>query len=276
MRIIADVYWESDRHQIIQGDALSVLRGMEEGSVSVCVTSPPYNTGVKYHSYHDQLSGGTYAHSMMLILHQLDRVVAEGGGSIFWIVGEGRLTEQWVTQRPVYEAGDHLHVQNHIIWVKSIALDGVGAHGHYRPINSARFLPDCWEHVFHLTRAGDVQLNRKAIGVPYEDPSNARRWTAGADGLRCRGNVWFVPYQTRHTVQDHPCPFPERLVEMCLRLHGLDQIETVIDPFCGSGTVSAVAASLGLRSVGIEIDEMYCEQSKLRLQATSSEPRNDP
>ena len=39
-----------------------------------------------------------------------------------------------------------------------------------------RFLNDCHEYVFHFTKSGRVQLNRLALGVPYQDKSNISRW----------------------------------------------------------------------------------------------------
>jgi hypothetical protein len=69
--------------------------------------------------------------------------------------------------------------------------------GHYKPITSRRFVHDCHEFIFHLTKRGDVLLDRLALGVPYADKSNIARWghTAGRD-LHCRGNTWFIPYRT--------------------------------------------------------------------------------
>ena len=49
--------------------------------------------------------------------------------------------------------------------------------GHFKPINSPRFLNDCHEYVFHFTKSGRVELNRLALGVPYQDKSNIGRWS---------------------------------------------------------------------------------------------------
>jgi site-specific DNA-methyltransferase (adenine-specific) len=92
-------------------------------------------------------------------------------------------------------------LQNTIHWIKSIAVEDrkgdLKSHGHFKPINSKRFLNDCHEWVFHFTKTGRVELDRLAIGVPYQDKSNIARWshTSGSD-LRCRGNTWFIPYET--------------------------------------------------------------------------------
>ena len=146
---------------------------------------------------------------------------------------------------------------------------GCGAHldddlavGHYKPINSKRFLHDCHEFVFHFTPEGDTPLQRHAIGVRYQDQSNVGRWQAAAAGVRCRGNTWFIPYETiqnRDRERPHPATFPSRLPEMCLRLHGLERIRTVADPFMGLGSTAVACAQLGLDFIGVELDESYLE-----------------
>ena len=127
-------------------------------------------------------------------------------GSLFLNVGN-KPTQPWTAFAVVSEARCTLHLQNTIHWIKSIAIDQdlAGATegltrdlavGHYKPVNSERFLNDCHEFIFHLTPTGHTPLQRKAIGVPYQDRSNIGRWQTAAGGVRCRGNAWFIPYET--------------------------------------------------------------------------------
>ena len=116
-------------------------------------------------------------------------------------------------------------LQNVIHWVKSIAIEKsrVGDYpgvvgdivvGHYKPINSKRFINDCHEYIFHLTKTGAVELDRLAIGVPYQDKSNVARWNGAGADLHCRGNTWFIPYKTISNGQEHrphPATFPAEL-----------------------------------------------------------------
>jgi site-specific DNA-methyltransferase (adenine-specific) len=62
----------------------------------------------------------------------------------------------------------------------------------------------------------------------------------------------------------HPAEKPEALVASLIAKHEAD---VVLDPFCGSGTTLAAARSLGRRSIGIEIEERYCEVAARRLSA---------
>jgi site-specific DNA-methyltransferase (adenine-specific) len=172
----------------------------------------------------------------------------------------------------------HLQLQNVLHWIKSIAVDrdaaGAGASlkrdlaiGHYKPINSERFVNDCHEFVFHFTPSGRTRLDRLALGVPYQDRSNITRWEAARGGLRCRGNTWFLPYDTiqnRDKDRPHPATFPARLPDFCLRLHGLSRSGLVADPFLGLGSTAVAAAALDVNFVGIELDEDYLAEAIAR------------
>ncbi len=105
---------------------------------------------------------------------------------------------------------------------------------------------------------------------PYQDPSNVARWQAAGGGVRCRGNTWFMPYdtiQSRDKDRPHPATFPPRLPEYCLRLHGLERVKTVADPFLGLGSTAVACATLGVDFVGIELDEGYLNEAIERTRA---------
>jgi site-specific DNA-methyltransferase (adenine-specific) len=144
--------------------------------------------------------------------------------------------------------------------------------GHYKPINSDRFLNDCHEFVFHFTPRGDARLDRLALGVPYQDQSNVTRWKTGNEGVRCRGNTWFIPYETiqrRDRDRPHPASFPSKLPEQCLRLHGLERISLAMDPFMGLGSTAVACARLGIDVLGVDLDESYLELAVERTVAAS-------
>jgi site-specific DNA-methyltransferase (adenine-specific) len=54
---------------------------------------------------------------------------------------------------------------------------------------------------------------------------------------------------------------------MCLRLHGVDRIKTVADPFLGLGSTAVACAKLGLNFVGVEMDEGYLKEAIDRVRA---------
>jgi DNA modification methylase len=63
---------------------------------------------------------------------------------------------------------------------------------------------------------------------------------------------------------EHPTQKPERLMRWCIQQAG-DDVQSVFDPFMGSGTTLRAAKDLGLTAVGIEREERYCEIAAKRL-----------
>ena len=273
----ADPTFSTQRMNLLHGDCMQVLPTLPEYSVDLVVTSPPYNLGIAYKSFKDTAPRDEFLGWCRAWAAEVKRVMAEDA-SFFLNVGAAPanplLPHQLVLA--LTDGPDPLFVlQNTFHWVKSITLetragDQISA-GHFKPINSKRFVNDCHEYVFHLTKSGAVPLDRRAAGVPYQDKSNIARWghTGGAD-LRCRGNTWFIPYETiqsRDKERPHPATFPVALVEQCIRLHGQGPATRLLDPFLGIGT-SAIAAQrqkIGTFT-GIELDPHYLETARLRLE----------
>jgi site-specific DNA-methyltransferase (adenine-specific) len=80
--------------------------------------------------------------------------------------------------------------------------------------------------------------------------------------------VWFVPYRTiqsRKGDRPHPATFPVELPVLCLKLHGLERVRTVLDPFLGLGSTGRAARSLGLNFVGFDIDATYVAEARRAL-----------
>jgi site-specific DNA-methyltransferase (adenine-specific) len=270
------------------GDCLDLLRCIEPNSVSAMVTSPPYNLGVRYRSYNDSLPRERYLAWTGDWIAAAARALSTDG-SLFLNVG-AKPTDPWTAIDVAQAARDHLTLQNTIHWIKSIAIDkdaaGAAAAldrdlavGHYKPINSDRFVNDCHEFVFHFTREGRTPLDRRAIGVAYQDASNIGRWQSGGSNRRCRGNTWFIPYETiqsRDKDRPHPATFPPRLATYCLRLHGLPRLRLVIDPFLGLGSAAVACAELGVDFVGIEIDEHYLKEAVERVRRVKRSGIRDP
>jgi site-specific DNA-methyltransferase (adenine-specific) len=262
--------------RIVKGNCLAGMRRMEAGSVDIVVTSPPYNLGIAYSSYKDTLSRKKYLAWCRVWMTEILRVLSENG-SFFLNVGASPKEPLFPHQMALLACECGWKLQNTFHWVKSISVpDPKGKEGdfvsvgHFKPINSRRFVNDCHEYVFHLTKTGTVPLERLALGVPYQDKSNIARWghTGGRD-VRCRGNLWFVPYETincRATDRPHPATFPVELARNCLKIAGANSQTRVMDPFLGIGS-SAVAARLENVGAftGFDIDAEYVSVAKARL-----------
>jgi len=260
-------------------DCVEVFQQLPPRSVDVIVTSPPYNLGIQYSRYEDSLSPADYLAWTNRWVAAAARVL-RADGSLFLNVG-AKPSDPWTALDVAQAVRPHLQLQNIIHWIKSIAIDKASAGaaagltrdlavGHYKPINSDRFVNDCHEFVFHFTPQGSTNLDRLALGVPYQDQSNIGRWRGAAQGVRCRGNTWFIPYETiqrRDRDRPHPATFPSQLPEQCIRLHGVGRTEVVMDPFTGLGSTAVACARLGVSFVGADIDESYLRVAVDRTRA---------
>ena len=256
------------------GDCLAGMAALAAESVDLVVTSPPYNLDIAYASYRDDAPRVDYLDWCYRWAAEVRRVL-KPGGSFFLNVGAAP-ANPLLPHEIVLKLQPLFRLQNTIHWIKSITVQPRRAAelsvGHFKPINSKRYLTDCHEHVFHLTKTGDVPLDRLAVGVEYADKTNIARWahTRGeARDRRCRGNNWFIPYETiksRDKDRPHPATFPTLLAEWCIRLHGARPDLVMLDPFLGLGYSGSAAATCGVEKfIGFEIDDGYLAEARERL-----------
>ena len=258
-----------------QQDCIEGMSRLPNRSVDVAVTSPPYNLGISYGKYSDRQDRQSYLRWCRKWAAQVRRILTLNG-SFFLNIGSAPSNPMLPHEIAIglTSTSGGCVLQNTIHWIKSITIeDGkaeVRSYGHFKPISSKRFLNDCHEYVFHLTKSGRVEIDRLALGVPYQDKTNIARWThtRGRD-KRCRGNTWFVPYETiqnRQRERPHPATFPVQLAEWCIKLHGASRVRTMLDPFLGIGNSAVAAQRCGVKKfTGFEIDETYLAEARRRL-----------
>ena len=176
---------------LLHGDCLPTFATLEASSFDLVVTSPPYNLGIAYKSFKDTAPREEFLTWCRQWSAEVKRVMADDA-SFFLNVGAAPanplLPHQLILAltdgaKPLFT------LQNTFHWIKSITIETRSneqiSAGHFKPINSKRFVNDCHEYIFHLTKADDVPLDRRAAGVPYQDKSNIARWghTGGAEIL---------------------------------------------------------------------------------------------
>ena len=257
---------------VICGDCVEMMRTMEDESFDVVCTSPPYNIDARYRRYKDKKPRDEYIDWLLQVVVEIKRLL-KADGSLFLVMA-GKCSDPALPFDALSPIKRLMKLQNHIIWVKSIAIgdDPRLSFGHYKPVNSNRFEHNCFENVFHLTKTGKVACDKLAIGLPYKwkcNRKNRKTKELGPD-LRPRGNTWYVRYDTiQHKSERfyHPSPFPPKLVEMCIRFHGLKKKPTVLDPFLGIGNTLLACDKLGLEGVGVDMDEAYCKNVVTLLEA---------
>lgn len=258
-------------------DCVIGMRELTPESVDIVVTSPPYNLGIKYTNYNDSQNRDEYLVWSLEWASEVRRVLKKNG-SFFLNVG-ATPSNPLVPHELIVELKKLFTLQNTFHWIKSITIQNKdGEHtsvGHFKPLHSKRFVNDCHEYVFHLTKEGSTPIDRLAVGVPYSDKSNIKRWshTDGRD-LRCRGNNWFIPYKTivnRSKQRPHPATFPTALAVNCIKLHGSNSSTVVMDPFLGIGhaAVAAKACKIG-RFIGFDVDPEYVRIARSSVRAALS------
>lgn len=248
------------RVRIWCGDSLDLMKTLlDDASVDVVCTSPPYNLGVRYGAYYDSRPRDEFLGWLDQVFRELRRVL-KPAGSLFLVAGHVP-RHPWAAFEIAQAAAAHFHLQNQIAWVKSIEVEG-RTRGHFQPMNGVRHLNRTWEHVFHFSGDGRVSLDRDAVGVAHADERNRVRHGNGG-GVHCPGDAWFIPHETIRCSSDrgnHPATFPIELAERCLRLAGCGQGSLVLDPFCGVNGIAA-AVRVGARGIGIDIDGGYCDRA---------------
>ena len=187
-----------------------------------------------------------------------------------------------------------LRLQNTIHWVKSIAIEKALAGtraglqddlavGHYKPINSQRFLHDCHEFVFHFTPDGAHAA--RSPGGRREVPGSVERRTladrGGGSALPRQHLVHPVrTIQNRDKDRPHPATFPPQApgnVPAAARPRSAAARGRSVH---GTGSTAVACAQLEVNFVGIEMDEGYLEEAVERTRAAlessrSREPRTD-
>ncbi len=261
---------------LILGDCVAGMSRLEAKSIDLVVTSPPYNLGIRYGKFSDNANRESYLAWCEQWARQIQRLL-QPNGSLFLNLGAAP-SNPMLPHEIVMRLRELFVLQNTIHWIKAISMpndEGVEiSRGHFKPINSPRYLNDCHEYIFHFTPHGRTPLDRLALGIPYADKSNIARWghTGGRD-RRCRGNTWFVPYETiqrRAKERPHPATFPVQLAVNCILLHGLTRTRRMLDPFLGIGNSAVAAQRSGLTNfVGFEIDEEYLAEARRRLRGAA-------
>jgi site-specific DNA-methyltransferase (adenine-specific) len=217
-------------NKILLGDSQDVLKTLDKNSVDLVVTSPPYKD---CDGYTDVLIDDVF--------RQVYRVQKEDS---LLFLNFGHLAEDKF--RPFHVCSLLMNLgyklNDTIVWAKN----------HYKPIQGERRLNNLTEFIFMMYKGKMPKLNRLALGVPYKDKTNAKRFAGGRD-LKCGGNLWYINYETITSSDEklHNDRFPVELPERCIKLCGYP-VNVVLDPFFGSGTTGLAAQNLGKSFVGIE------------------------
>jgi len=226
---------DESRVDIRQEKALEMLQSLENNSVDLVLTDPPYNVDLDYDQYEDDMEEAEYWEWLEDILEECYRVIKEDGAVC--IVTPIKQQRKWLNF--IHDKLSLQHLDTHI-WCRSNLL-GFKARGY----NYATYPVYILEKDRHEVRNPDYNsfnsMNYMEVPSPQTNFSQGRT----------------------HPAQQ-PLELYEKFVVKSSPENGL-----VVDPFLGSGTAAAAAKKYGRDFIGCDISEKYVEDAKDRVSNTS-------
>ncbi len=273
MQLIFNEINNLPEYKFLCEDALNFSREVQNNSVKLIMTSPPYNIGK---SYETRININEYISNFEPLLNELKRILCDDG-SICWQVGnyveDGEIFPLDIY---FYDAFKNLgfKLRNRIIW-----HFGHGLHCSKR--FSGRYEVILWftktdNYIFNLD---DVRIPSKYPGKKYykgakkglisanpagknpEDLWTIERLTDDWDAL-----IWEIPnVKNNHPEKlNHPCQYPVELAERCI-LALTNENDFIFDPFAGVASTLIAALKNNRRALGSEREKNYFEIGSERI-----------
>jgi len=244
-------YFSHDNIRIINDDAIST-DAIENKSIDLIITSPPYNVGIKYNSHNDKISYSDYLDFSKKWLSRCFNWLKDDGRFCLNIPLDKNKDGQQSVGADLTNIAKSVGFKYHstIIWNEGNI--------------SRRTAWGSWMSA----RAPYVIAPVELIVILYK---NEWRKTTGSgisdikkdEFMGWTNGVWTFSGESKKKI-GHPTPFPLELPQRCIKLFSFVD-DVVLDPFLGSGS-TLIAAYLNKRKgIGIEIDKTYCELAKKRL-----------
>jgi len=262
--MIADI---SNIH-IHNGTCEEKLASMDNESVDLILTSPPYNVGKEYE---DHKTIEEYMEWQSGIIRECHRIL-KTNGSICWQVGNSIDKSKEKSEvipldclfYPVFKKLD-FRLRNRIVWSF--------AHGlHCKNRFSGRH-----ETILWWSKGDDYTYNLDDVRIPQKYPGKKyykgpKKGQLSGNPLGCNpGDIWNIPNVKHNHVEKskHPCQFPIELAGTLI-LALSNKNETVVDPFAGSCSTGISSAIHERKCICIESHTPYVDEAKERLKLLSS------
>jgi DNA modification methylase len=230
---------------LIVGDCRDILpRLPERGSVDLVFADPPFNRGVRYDRWSDDLPREAYERFTFDWMDACIGVLSRRGS--MWI----NVPDEIAAEVVLHGKRRGLHLMNWCIWHFRF-----GAHRRTGFIESKTHALCLARDPIRRIWNPDPILEPSDRSTVYEDKRT--RSKAERSTLRVPLDVWYGPYWGRihgkslERRATHRNQLPEAYLERVI-LASSDADSLVLDPFCGSGTTSTVARAYGRPSISIE------------------------
>jgi len=249
----------------VEGDARH-MDAIEDGSVALVVTSPPYFAGKQYEEELERDGvPSSYAEYLQLltdVFAECARTLEPGGRIAVNVANLGRKPYRSLSADVIGILQDRLHLllRGEVIWRKGEGAAGNCAWGSFRsPANPV--LRDTTERVVIASKGrfdrAKGRAERERAGLPALNDIEADEFMAATL------DVWDIPPESARRVS-HPAPFPIELPARLIELYTYEN-DLVLDPFMGSGSTLVAAARRGRRYIGYDLDPSYVDIARLRV-----------
>ena len=253
--------YEDDDVLIYAGDCVDLLRLLDDESIPLTVTSPPYNIGKEYEKVLDIEDYLGWVEKWTNLVHS--KTTSTGS---FWLnLGYVSLENRAKAIPLPYLLWDRIpfFMIQEIIWNYGA---GVAGKKFFSPRNEKFnwYVKDSDAYTFNLDSVRDPNVkypNQKKNGK-----------------LRCNPlgknptDVWQIPKVTSGRDRSskertaHPAQFPIELVKRVI-LASSNPSDLVLDPFLGSGSTVEAALRTGRKAIGFEIDPSYIDMAVQRVRS---------
>jgi site-specific DNA-methyltransferase (adenine-specific) len=261
---------------LLHGDMLDVLEQITDLSIDMIFADPPYNLSN---------DGFTCKGGRMVSVNKGDWDKSAGPVEDFefhreWIAACLRKLKPggtiWIsgTYHSIYQCGAALqlggwHILNEISWFKPNASPNLSCRMFTASHETPLFFPVVAFAPLRLFIWARTHEKSKHT-FNYQAMKNGD-WhemdTLTKDGKQMR-SVWSIPLTKKSEKYHgkHPTLKPEKLLERIV-LSSTNVGDTILDPFCGSGTTGVVAVRRGRKFIGIDLDKHYLHDiAKPRIQ----------
>jgi site-specific DNA-methyltransferase (adenine-specific) len=255
-RAIDDIFVGDSRH----------MTAIDDASVALVVTSPPYFAGKEYEADlgqgHVPATYAEYLRMLEAVFAECARKMEPGGRIAVNVANLGRKPYRSLSGDVAFILQDRLRLllRGEVIWLKGRGATGSCAWGSFqRPANPV--IRDLSERIVVASKGRfDRALTarqRFARGLPSESSMFRDEF------MEATTDIWEMPAESASRV-GHPAPFPVALPERLIHLYTY-RGDLVLDPFMGSGSTAMAAIRTGRHYVGYDADPRYVEQAKLRV-----------
>jgi len=249
---------------LLHGDCLDKLKTLDDGSIDLTVTSPPYDNLRTYNGFTFDFEG---------IAKELYRIT-KPGGVIVWIVGDGHDKK----------GSETLTSFKHALYFKEIGFnihDTMIYQKNSYPFPPSNRYYQQFEYMFVISKGKPKTTNIQTQKTIWKKDSDEISTTRNSDGTtssmkyakgkdeRKMDNVWLMNTGFMRTTKDkiaykHPAIFPDELAKRHI-LSWSNEGDIVLDCFMGSGTTGKIAKQLKRNFIGIEISEEYMNIATERI-----------